>query len=158
VDQNLNWQRSAKMHAWQVALLADCDVIVDATGDAATALFLGAVADANVRTFVSAEVFEGGIGALVATSLPDRDPPFVAGRAAFLGWCDAQGAKAPEPGPRRYEALAEDGMPIVADDAAVTITAGHTARIVLDIIDGRPAPVSGAWLLLGFAKAWLFDG
>ena len=158
VDQNLNWQRSARTHAWQTAAVADCDVVIDATGDAATALFLGAVADANGRPFVSAEVFEGGIGALVATSLPVRDPPFAAGRAAFLAWCDAQGKKAPETGPRRYEALAEDGTPIVADDAAVTTTAGHTARIVLDIIDGRPPPVSAAWLLLGYQKAWLFDG
>lgn len=158
VDQNLNWQRSARTHAWQIASVADCDVILDATGDAATALFLGAVADANGRAFVSAEVFEGGIGALVATSLPVRDPPFAAGRAAFLAWCDAQGVRAPEPGPRSYEALAEDGAPIVADDAAVTTTAGHAARIVLDIIDGRPPPVSAAWLLLGYRNAWLFDG
>lgn len=158
VDQNLNWQRSARTHAWQIAAVADCDVILDATGDAATALFLGAVADANERPFIAAEVFEGGIGALVATSLPGRDPPFAAGRAAFLAWCDAQGEKAPEPGPRTYEALAADGTPIVADDAAVMTTAGHTARIVLDITDGRPPPVSSAWLLLGYQKAWLFDG
>lgn len=158
VDQNLNWQRSARTHAWQIASVADCDVILDATGDAATALFLGAVADANGRAFVSAEVFEGGIGALVATSLPVRDPPFAAGRAAFLAWCDAQGVKAPEPGPRRYEALAEDGTPVVADDAAVTTTAGHAARIILDIIDGRPPDVGAAWLLLGYRDAWLFNG
>lgn len=158
VDQNLNWQRSARTHAWQISSVADCDVILDATGDAATALFLGAVAAANGRAFVSAEVFEGGIGALVATILPDRDPPFAAGRAAFLAWCDVQGVKAPEPGPRNYEALAEDGTPIVADDAAVTTTAGHAARVILDIIDGHPPPVSAAWLLLGYRNAWLFDG
>lgn len=158
VDQNLNWQRSARTHAWQTASVADCDVIMDVSGDPATALFLGAVADANGRAFVSAEVFEGGIGALVATSLPDRDPPFAAGRAAFLAWCDEQGVKAPEAGPRRYEALADDGTPVVADDAAVTITAGHAARIVLDIIDGQPPRIDAAWLLLGYSTAWLFDG
>jgi len=158
VDDNLNWQRSASTHAWQVASVADCEVIVDATGDPATALFLGAVAHANGRAFLSVEVFEGGIGGLVATCLPDRDPPFAIGRAAFLAWCEAQGGMPPESGPRRYEALAEDGSPVVADDAAVTITAGHAARVVLDILDGRPAPISSAWLLLGYGKAWLFDG
>ncbi|MDT9600434.1 ThiF family adenylyltransferase [Sphingosinicella rhizophila] len=158
VDVNLNWQRSARTHAWQIASVAGCDVIVDATGDPATALFLGAVADANHRAFISVEVFEGGIGGLIAACLPGRDPPFTLGRAAFLGWCDEQGVKPPEPGPRRYEALAEDGSPLVADDAAVTMTAGHAARVVLDILDGNPPPISSAWLLLGYRQGWLFDG
>lgn len=158
VDANLNWQRSAKVHEQQVSAIAECDLIVDATGDVATSLFLGAVAHANDKPFVSAEVFEGGIGALVATALPDRDPPFAYGRAAFLAWCEAQNEKPPEPGPRSYEALAEDGTPIVADDAAVTMTASHAARVVLDILDGRPAPLEAAWLLLGYAKAWVFKG
>ena len=158
IDVNLNWQRSAKTHAWQVEALAEGDVIVDATGDPATALFLAAVAEANGRAFVSAEVFEGGLGALIAACLPSRDVPFVEGRATFLAWCDEQGVRAPEPGPRRYEMLAEDGVPVIADDAAVTITAGHAARVVLDILDGDPPPIDSAWLLLGYRKGWLFDG
>lgn len=158
VDANLNWQRSARTHAWQVEALAAGHVVVDATGDPATALFLAAVAEANGRAFVSVEVFEGGIGALIATCVPQRDPPFVEGRATFLAWCDAQGIKPPEAGPRRYEMLATDGSPVIADDAAVTMTAGHAARTVLDIVDGNPPPLEAAWLLLGFQKNWLFDG
>ena len=158
VNDNLNWQRSARTHAWQVASVANCNVIIDATGDPATALFLGAVADANQRAFVSVEVFEGGIGGLIATCLPDRDPPFAVARASFLSWCDEQGVEPLKGGSRRYEALAEDGLPVVADDAAVTMTAGHAARVVLDILDGVPAPINSAWLLLGYAKGWLFDG
>lgn len=158
IDVNLNWQRSAKTHAWQVEALAEGDVIVDATGDPATALFLAAVAESNGRAFVSVEVFEGGIGALIATCMPPRDPPFVEGRATFLAWCDAQGIKPPEAGPRRYEMLASDGLPVIADDAAVTMTAGHAARIILDIVEGRPPSADSAWLLLGYQKNWLFDG
>lgn len=158
IDDNLNWQRSAKVHASQVEALADCAVIVDATGDPATTLFLAAVAEANRRPFVTVEVFEGGIGALVAVCLPDRDPSFVDGRATFISWCDAQGAAPPEPGPRRYEMLADDGTPVVADDAAVTMTAGHAARVVLDIVDGDPPSAEAAWLLLGYKRHWIFDG
>ena len=62
----------------------------------ATALFLAAVAEASGRAFVSVEVFEGGIGALIATCVPPRDPPFVEGRATFLARCDVQGIKPPE--------------------------------------------------------------
>ena len=158
IDVNLNWQRSAKTHAWQVEAVAEGDVIVDATGDLATALFLAAVADANGQAFVSVEVFEGGLGALIATCVPSRDPPFVEGRASFLAWCDEQGTKPPEAGPRRYEMLAEDGTPVVADDAAVTMTAGYAARVILDVLDGNPPSIDSAWLLLGYRKEWLFDG
>lgn len=158
IDSNLNWQRSARTHAAQLSLIAECDVLVDATGDPATGLYLGAIAGANDRAFVSVEVFEGGIGALVATCLPSRDPPFAAGRASFLAWCEQQGIQPPEGGSRRYEALAEDGTPVMADDAAVTMTAGHAARVVLDVLDGSPAPIDAAWLLLGYRKAWLFKG
>lgn len=158
VDVNLNWQRSSQTHAWQVSSIANCDVVVDATGDPATALFLAAVAEANGRAFVSIEVFEGGLGGLVAICLPDRDPPFATGRRNFIAWCDAQGAKPPEAGPRQYEMLAEDGLPVIADDAAVTATAGHASRIILDILDGSPPPIEAAWLLLGYRKGWVFNG
>ncbi|MDB5529182.1 MAG: hypothetical protein JWR51_2285 [Devosia sp.] len=157
IADNLSWQRSAETHAWQVQAIAASSIIIDATGDPATSLFLGAVADANEKPFVSVEVFEGGIGALVATSLPERDPPFVAGRASFLAWCEERGKKPPQSGPRRYEMIS-DGVPVVADDAAIEITAGNCARVVLDILDGRPQPRSAAWLLLGYSDQWLFDG
>jgi hypothetical protein len=158
IDENLNWQRSAKTHAWQVAGLAESDVIVDATGDSATSLFLGAVAAANRRPFVSVEVYEGGIGALVASCVPGRDPPFATARAAFHSWCEQQGATPPTPGQRAYEALAENGAPMVADDAAVTMAAGHAARVVLDILDGFPAGPEAAWMLIGFREGWVFKG
>ncbi|MDF0498158.1 ThiF family adenylyltransferase [Bradyrhizobium yuanmingense] len=158
IDVNLNWQRSAKTHAWQVGAIARCDVVVDASGDPATALFLGAVAEANGRAFVSVQVFEGGIGGLVATSIPKRDRTFVEGRASYLAWCEAQDTAPPEAGPGRYEMLAEDGAPVVADDAAVAATAAHAARIVLDILDGDPPSPESAWMLLGYRKAWLFEG
>ena len=157
-DANIYWQRSAKSHALQIAAIARSDVIVDATGDPASSLLLGAIADENGRAFVSVEVFEGGIGALIATALPERDPPFSLGRAAFLAWCETQDATPPESAPRTYEAIADDGTIMVADDGAVTTTAGHASRIVLDILDGRPAPISAAWLLLGYREGWVFNG
>lgn len=158
VDVNLNWQRSAKTHARQIESIAEGHVIVDATGDPSTALFLGAVAEANQRVFVSVEVFEGGIGALVATCVPPRDPLYVDARATFLAWCDEQGITPPQPGPRQYEMLTAEGVPVVADDAAVTMTAGHAARVILDILDGNPPGLDESWLLMGYRKSWLFEG
>lgn len=158
IDNNLNWQRSARTHAWQVDAISDCDVVLDATGDVPTSLFLGAIAAANKKVFVSTVVFEGGLGALVATCVPDRDPPYAAARAAFLGWCDEQAVAVPESTGRRYEAIGADGVPIAADDAAVTMAAGHTARVILDCIDGTPPERGSAWLLIGFRAGWVFKG
>ena len=158
IPVNLNWQRSADTHSDSVSALACCDVIVDATGDPPTSLYLGALADANGRAFVSAEVLAGGVGGLVATCLPWRDPPYAVGRAAFLAWCEGHEVDVPVSGCRRYEALVDGTTPMVADDAAVTTTAAHAARVVLDILDGAPAPIGSAWLVLGYRRGWLFDG
>lgn len=158
VDENLNWQRSARTHAGQVASIADCDLIIDATGDAATSLFLGAVAAANKRPFISVEVYEGGIGALIASCVPGRDPTFAKARAAYFGWCDEKNMPPPRPAARPYDALAEDGTVMVADDAAATMAASHAGRVALDILDGRPAGAEAAWMLVGFRKAWVFEG
>lgn len=153
---NLNWQRSARTHAWQVAAVAECDVVVDASGDTATSLFLGAVAAANGRAFVSVEVYEGGLGASVASCVPGLTPAYAPARAAFLAWCDERAVAPPKPGPRNYEALADDGSPIAADDAAATTAAGHAARVVLDILDGHPPGPEAGWMLFGFRAGWVF--
>jgi molybdopterin/thiamine biosynthesis adenylyltransferase len=153
---NLNWQVSAKGQASRMDAIAGCDLIIDATGDPATTLMLGAVAHANGRAFLTASVFEGGLGCVIARSIPGRDPTFADGREGYLGYCRDVDVEPPKCGTRRYESLNDDGRPIVADDAAVTITAGHVGRIALDILDNRVGPDETAWLLLGFRKGWLF--
>lgn len=157
IAANLNWQRSARTHANQIDKVAACDLIVDATGDAATSLLLGAIAAEAEKPFVSVEVFEGGLGCLVARSIPGRDPAYVGGRAAYNAYCEQMNVAPPKSGHRRYEAIAEDGAPVVADDAVVTIAAGHAARVVLDILDEAIGPQDAAWLLLGARAGWLFQ-
>ncbi len=158
VASNLNWQRSARLHAADISAIAECSVIVDATGDPPTALLLGAIAAENDRPFISVQVFEGGIGALVARSLPGRDPSYVTGRVRYQAYCDEQNAPPPELGPQRYEAFDDAGDPIVADDAAVSIAAGHGARTVLDVLDDVIDTDAAPWLLIGCRRAWLFAG
>jgi hypothetical protein len=157
VDANLNWQRSAKTHAGQVDVVAACDLIVDATGDTPSALMLGAVASEGDKPFVSAQVFEGGLGALVARSMPRRDPPYVDGRVAYTAYCDQMSVQPPPSGRSTYEALNEAGEPLVADAAAVTIAAAHAARITLDILDERVGKMDASWLLIGCRAGWLFE-
>lgn len=155
---NLNWQCSAKTHASIIDDLAECDLIVDATGDIPSAFQLGAIAKNNDIPFVSVEVFEGGLGALVARSLPGVDPSYIDGRIAYCAYCDVENVEPPPSGKKTYEALTETGEPLVADDAAVTIAASHAARTVLDILDDRIGVQDGAWLLIGCRSGWLFKG
>ena len=158
IANNLNWQRSARIHASDISEIANCSVIVDATGDPPTALLLGAIAADNERPFVSVQVFEGGIGALVARSIPGRDPSYVTGRMRYQAYCDEQNTPPPPPAPRRYEAFDDGGEPIIADDAAVSIAAAHGARVILDVLDELVDDDATAWLLLGCRRAWLFTG
>ncbi len=157
IATNLNWQRSAKTHADHVEALAACDMIVNATGDAPSSLLIGAIATENEKPFVSVEVFEGGLGALIARSLPGRDPPYVVGQAAYIAYCEQMKVEPPPSGHGTYDALTEAGTPIVADDAAVTIAAAHAARVILDILDSRVGPTDTAWLLFGCRNGWLFQ-
>lgn len=157
IPVNLNWQTSARLHADNVDSLASCDLIVDATGDIPTALFLAAIAAANEKPFVSVQVFEGGLGALLARSIPGRDASYITGLQSYTAYCEREGVAPPRSGHRSYEALAETGIPLVADDAAVSIAAAHGARMILDIMDGQVDPTDTAWMLIGVRKGWLFS-
>lgn len=154
---NLNWQRSAKTHATQVDAIAACDLVVDATGDVATGLFLGAVAADAQRAFLSVQVFEGGLGAIVARSLPGRDPPYGFVRQGYYDYCNERDVEPPPSGHGTYDALDDAGEPIVADDASATMAAAHAARVALDILDDRVGADDAACLLFGFRKGWLFE-
>lgn len=156
LETNLDWQRSARTYAAQIDLLAGCDVIVDATGNVPTSLFLGAVAKENARPFVSIEVYEGGLGALIARSIPGRDPPFAYVRQAYSSYCAEQNVQPPTSGEKKYEAISSDGIPVIADDASVSAAAAHGARVVLDVLDNKVGSNEAACLLLGFRQGWLF--
>jgi hypothetical protein len=156
VAETLSWQRSPRTHAAQIESITRCEIVIDATGDPGSSLLLGSLAARAGKPFLSVEVFEGGIGVLVATCLPTRDPPFAQARANFEAWCEIQGHRFPRPPAGRYGGFDEDGAPVVADDAAVTVAAGHAGRAILDVLDGVPAPQDRAWQLIGLRDAWIF--
>ena len=156
ISHNLNWQRSAKTHANEISRIAECDLIIDATGDSGSSLFLGSVATENELPFVSALVYEGGLGFLIARAVPRKDADYVNGLAAYNSYCDARGVAAPTSGKKQYEVINDAGDPVVADDAVVSIAAGFASRVVLDILDGSELDPS-AWMLIGCRKGWIFE-
>lgn len=157
ITANLNWQRSARVYSGDIDAIADCTVIVNATGDLPTGLLLGALAKQHRKAFVSVEVFEGGLGCLTARFIPGRDPTFIQGRMAYETYCEEQGVAPPSSGVHTYESLTFDGTPIQADATAVTAAAAQTARIALDILDDRVEANTPPWMLTGFRSGWLFS-
>lgn len=155
--ENLNWQRSARWQAVLIDQLAACELILDATGDVPTSLFLGAIAAENAKPFVSVEVLEGGIGCIITRTVPGRDTPFSHARASLLAHCEQQAVAPPASGTRTYEAFAEDGTAIVADDAAVSVAAAHAARVAIDVLRETLDDESPAVLLIGLRRAWIFS-
>jgi hypothetical protein len=141
-----------------IDLLAASDLILDATGDVPTSLFLGAIAAENKKAFVSVEVLEGGIGCIISRSVPGRDAPFAYGRASLLAYCEHQAVPPPASGTKAYEAFADDGTAIVADDAAVSVAASHAARMAIDVLLDELDNDSPALLLIGLRRAWIFNG
>ncbi len=158
IEENLNWQRSAKHHANVIELIANSDLIIDTTGDSLSSLMLGALAADNDLPFVSTEIFEGGIGALISRSIPNYDPPYTIGRQRFYEWCEEKNTSPPSSGIKDYESLNRSGNPIIADDTTVTIGAAHTSQVVLDIIEENISNINHAWLLLGCKNEWIFKG
>jgi hypothetical protein len=153
--KDLAWQTSSRNHAATVASIGRCDVIIDATGDPGSSLMLGGLAASAKKPFVSVEVLEGGIGVLVAACLPSRDPSYAQARANFLAWCEQEGFAFATPAVR-YGGVDAEGAPIVADDTAATVAAGHAGRTILDIVDGKATSRSRAWQLIGLSEAWVF--
>jgi len=158
VAENLDWQRSASRHAALLDVLASSDLIVDVTGEVPTSLFLGAIAAENKKPFISVEVFEGGLGCVIARSVPGRDGTYAEGRAGLLSFCEQQAMEPPTSGTRPYEAFTQEGAIVVADDAAVSVAAGHAARVAIDVLEDAVDESSPAWLLLGLRRGWLFNG
>lgn len=155
----LGGQESADSTDSVMSALRACDVIIDATADAHCFNFCAAVAKDSLKPLVWGEVFAGGIGGLAARVRSGHEPEPQAARNQINAWCNAHGVPAPLAGlAAPYEAAAESGGPLVADDAEVSIIAGHLARLVTDVLtrpedSAFPAPAYA----IGLRKAWIFS-
>lgn len=153
--QRLGGQEANGLTDWSLTQLGECDLLVDATSSSRVFNLLAGVAQVAKRPLVWAEVFAGGIGGLVARSRPGLDPDPQTVRARVNAWCDERNMPVPQAGVD-YDAL-RDGVPLIADDADVSVIAGHTARLCIDLLIGREPswfPVSA--YLIGLACDWIF--
>jgi hypothetical protein len=135
--------------------LAACDLIIDATADAKVFNYLCAAVAISKKPMVWAEVFGGGFGGLIARHRPSKERDPASMRRAIENWCADQGKVLPRPA-HRYGG--EPDAPAIADDADVTVIAGHAARMAIDLVIPRdPSIFPHSVYLIGLAEGWIFD-
>lgn len=155
----LGGQESAESTDSVMSALRACDLIIDATADAHCFNFCAAVAKQSLKPLVWGEVFAGGIGGLVARVRSGHEPEPQTARNQINAWCNAHGVPAPLAGlAAAYATAAANGGPLVADDAEVSIIAGHLARLATDVLtrpedSAFPSPAYA----IGLRKAWIFS-
>jgi hypothetical protein len=76
-------------------------------------------------------------------------------RRAIENWCADQGKPLPRPA-HRYGGEAR--APAIADDADVTVIAGHAARMAIDLLVPRePSIFPHSVYMVGLTGGWIFD-
>ena len=139
-----------------IETIAGYDLIVDATADPRVFNYLCAAVEVGSKPLLWAEVFGGGFGGLVARHRPGREPQPATMRAMIEQWCLEQG-KPIERATANYENR-ELGVPLIADDADVTVIASHAARLAIDTLLGRsPSMFPNSVYMIGLSQGWIFD-
>lgn len=150
-------QESNSVLSKELARLATCDVVIDATADPNVFNLLAAAATTEGKPLLWAQVFAGGIGGLVARSRPGVDlPPHEVRRCLAAYSAEHPAPDAPAVGP--YAAQGLEGTVHIATDADVSVIAGLLAELTLDVLLARqPARFPHSLYLVGLARAWVFS-
>jgi len=134
--------------------LGACDLIIDATAEAPVFNYLCAAVAASEKPMVWGEVFGGGIGGLVARHRPAKEPSPASMRRAIDNWCADRGNTLQRPA-NRYGG--EPHAQAIADDADVTVIAGHIARMAIDLLIPRdPSIFPHSVYVVGLSEGWIF--
>lgn len=134
--------------------LGTCDLIIDATADPAVFNYLSASVAIAKKPLVWAEIFGGGFGGLVARHRHALEPDPATMRRIIENWCAEKGQPI-ERAARSYGGV--PGAPAIADDADVTVIAGHAARMAIDLLIPRdPSIFPHSVYLIGLAERWNF--
>lgn len=137
--------------------LAGCDLVIDATANAAVFNVLAGFAADQARPLVWMEVFEGGIGGIVARYRPGSEPSPHTMRARILAWSAERGVPWNRDG-ADYTSLDDSGTPMVADDAEVSVIAAHATRFALDTLLARtPSQFPYSVYVIGLRRGWIFE-
>jgi molybdopterin/thiamine biosynthesis adenylyltransferase len=129
IKQKLGGQESSGSLEAVIASFQPCDLVIDATANPAVFNLLAALPD---KPLVWGEVFGGGFGGLVARYRPGTEPDPLLMRRAIENWF-AEHSEG-KPAPVTDYGINRDGIPLIADDADVSVIAAHAARLALDML------------------------
>lgn len=154
---HLTGQEASGVVAGVLERVSRADAIVDATASPRVFNLLAATSQLRDRPLIWAEVFAGGVGGLLGRSRPGTDPSPADLRVAFLKFC------ADNPPPEHllraagYETREMDGEVIAANDADVTVVAGHAASLVGDSLRSpNDSRYPHSLYLVGMRRGWVF--
>ena len=136
--------------------LGTCDLIIDATADPLTFNQLATVASQQRTPMVWLEIYEGGIGGMIARFRPNRDPDLKTIRDHLNAYFEEHGA--PEiKGIANYTAVTREDRVIAASDADVTIIAANATKLALDIlIEREPSDFPYSLYLISLTQERIF--
>ncbi|MCA1407891.1 ThiF family adenylyltransferase [Ensifer sp. IC3342] len=137
-------------------VIGECDLIVEATANATSFNLSAGAAKRHRKPMVWAEIFGGGVGGIVARARPDVDPVPLAARNEIVSWCEDRGVPWDGGEGDSYDLDRNCGPPFIADDADVSVIAAHTARFVIDILQGGETAFPYSAYAIGMAKEWIF--
>lgn len=152
----LGGQEAAGSADAAVLALSRCDLLIDATADGMAFNLVAAAARLGNKPMLWVEVFAGGIGGVIARARPGLDPSPQIARAQLAQWYADRDTPFPGDTPMRYE-LDREGEPLIADDADVSVIAGHLGRLALDTALSRtPSAFPVSAYVIGLKKEWIF--
>lgn len=154
----LGGQESGAMAAATMAAIETCDLIVDATADPAVFNLCSAIARRAEKPMCWAHVFGGGAGGLIVRLRPGFDPTPLTARRRIEAWYAEQGVDWPDDGSAKpYEEPGTGDIPLIADDADVSVIASHLSRFAIDLL-ARPKATTFPYpaYVIGLSDRWLF--
>ncbi|WP_157219155.1 ThiF family adenylyltransferase [Flavisphingomonas formosensis] len=154
----LGGQESGAMAAATMAAIETCDLIVDATADPAVFNLCSAIARRAEKPMCWGHVFGGGAGGIVVRLRPGFDPTPLTARRRIEAWYAEQGVDWPDDGSAKpYEETGTGDIPLIADDADVSVIASHLSRFAIDLL-ARPEATSFPYpaYVIGLSDRWLF--
>ena len=154
----LGGQESGAMAAATMAAIETCDLIVDATADPGVFNLCSAIARRAEKPMCWAQVFGGGAGGIVVRLRPRVDPTPPTARQRIEAWYAEQGVDWPDDGSvKPYADTGDGGVPLIADDADVTVIASHLSRFAIDLL-ARPDATIFPYpaYVIGLSDRWLF--
>ncbi|KIQ03283.1 thiamin biosynthesis protein [Pseudomonas fulva] len=155
----LGGQESGEATSATMEYIADCDLIIDASADPGVFNLCASIARRAKKQMCWAQVFGGGAGGIIVRLRPGIDPTPLAARQRLEAWYSNQGVEWPEDGASQpYSEVGGAGVPLIADDADVSVVAAHLSRFAIDLLarpDSTIFPYSA--YLIGMAERWIFS-